>query len=96
MKEIARYSGVIVMLIGVLFMVIPFFMGTTSNTDLIIGLVLIIEGFLGHIFVNNMKRGSMVSNIIWAVILLIVPYFLFLMAKKAAYSNEEIAVYNND
>ena len=52
MKEIARYSGVIVMLVGVLFLAIPFFGGTTNNVNLLIGLLLVIEGFLGHIFVR--------------------------------------------
>ena len=94
MKELARYSGVIVMIIGVLVLAIPFFAGSTNNTTLLIGLLLVIEGFLGHIYVNSMKKGSTVSNIIWAVILLVVPYFLFTAMKKAAYSKEEFALYN--
>ncbi|NLY25824.1 MAG: hypothetical protein GX042_12585 [Bacteroidales bacterium] len=94
MKEFAKYIGVLVMLIGVAFLVIPFFMGLTNNTNLIIGLILVIEGLLGHIFVNNMKKGSKSSNIIWAIILLIVPFFIFLFFKKAAFSEEELAAYN--
>lgn len=94
MKELAKYSGVIVMLIGVLFLAIPFLQGSTNNTNLIIGILLAIEGFLGYLFVNNMKKGSTVSNILWAVLLLVVPYFLFLFAKKTAYSNEDFALYN--
>ena len=94
MKEIARYSGVIVMLIGVLVFAIPFFGGTTNNTNLLIGLLLVIEGFLGHIFVNNMKKGSVVGNIVWAIIMLIVPYFLFMAMKKVAYTKDEFALYN--
>ncbi len=94
MKELARYSGVIVMIIGVAVLAIPFLLGTTSNFNLLLGLVLVILGFLGHIYVNNMKKGTMVSTIFWAVILLIVPFFLFHLAKKAAYTNEEFALYN--
>lgn len=94
MKELARYIGVVVMLIGVAFLVIPFFMGTTNNTNLIIGLVLVIEGLLGHIYVNNMKKGTLVSNVLWAIILLIVPFAIFYFSKKAAYTSEEIAAYN--
>lgn len=94
MKELAKYSGVIVMIIGVLVLAIPFFSGTTNNTNLLIGLVTIIEGFLGHLFVNNMKKGTMVSNAIWAIMLLIVPFFLFSFMKKMAYSKEEFALYN--
>lgn len=94
MKEIARYSGVIVMIVGILVFVIPFLGGTTNNTNLLIGLLLVIEGFLGHIFVNNMKKGSVVGNIVWAIILLIVPYFLFMTMKKIAYNKDEFALYN--
>lgn len=94
MKEFAKYIGVLVMLIGVAFLVIPFFMGTTNNTNLIIGLVLVVEGLLGHIYVNNMKKGSMVSNILWAIILLIVPFVIFFFSKKTAYTEKEIRAYN--
>ncbi len=94
MKELARNIGVLVMLIGVAILVIPFLTGATNNTNLIIGLILVIEGLLGHIYVNNMKKGSMVSNIIWAIILLIVPYAIFFISKRMAYSDEEIAAYN--
>lgn len=94
MKEFAKYIGAVVMLVGVAILVIPFFMGTTTNTNLIIGLVLVVEGLLGHIYVNNMKKGSPIVNILWAIVLLIVPYFIFLFAKKAAYTEKELAAYN--
>lgn len=94
MKELAKYIGVVVMLIGVAFLVIPFLTGTTSNTNLIIGLVLVIEGLLGHIYVNNMKKGTVISNILWAIILLVVPFAIFFFSKRIAYSEEEIAAYN--
>ncbi len=94
MKELSKYLGVIVMFIGVAFLAIPFFMGTINNTTLILGLVLIIEGFLGHIYINNMKKGTTVSTVLWAIVLLIVPFLLFFMAKKAAYSKDEYALYN--
>ena len=94
MKELARYSGVIVMIIGVLTLAVPFFSGTTNNTNLLIGLLLVIEGFLGHLYVNNMKKGTIVGNIVWAIILLVVPYFLFTAMKNLAYSKDEFALYN--
>lgn len=94
MKEVARNIGVIVMLVGVAILVIPFLTGATNNTNLIIGLVLVVEGLLGHIYVNNMKKGSLVSNILWAIVLLIVPFAIFFAFKKMAYSEEEIAAYN--
>jgi len=94
MKELAKYSGAIVMLIGILVLAIPFFQGTTTNTNLIIGFIIIIEGFLGYLYVNNMKKGSTLSNIIWAILLLIIPFIIFYFAKKKAYSEEELAPYN--
>ena len=94
MKEFARYIGVLVMLIGVAVLVIPFLNDGTNNTNLIIGLVLVVNGMLGHIYVNNMKKGNTVSMIIWAVILLVVPFAIYFFAKKAAYTKDEIAAYN--
>lgn len=94
MKEFAKYIGVIVMLIGVAFLVIPFFMSITNNTNLILGLVLVVEGLLGHIYVNNMKKGTKISNILWAIILLIIPFVIFFFSKKAAYTEEEFIAYN--
>ena len=94
MKELAKYSGVIVMIVGVLILAIPFFSGTTTNTTLLIGLLLVVQGFLGYLFVNNMKKGTLVSNIVWAIILLVITYFLFVAMKNLAYSKEEFALYN--
>ena len=87
MKEFAKYIGVLVMIIGVLILVIPFLQGNTTNTTLLIGLLIIIEGFLGHIFVNNLKHTK-TGNIIWMIVLLVIPYFLFLFAKKTAYGDQ--------
>ena len=87
MKEFAKYIGVIVMIIGVIVLAIPFLQGTNSNPSLLIGLLIIIEGFLGHIFVNNLKNTK-TGNIIWMIALLVVPYFIFLFAKKAAYGDQ--------
>ena len=94
MKEFARYIGVLVMLIGVAILVVPFLMGNTGNTNLIIGITLVVNGLLGYIYVNNMKKGSVTSNILWAVLLFVLPYFIYFFAKKRAYSNEEIEAYN--
>ena len=88
MKDFAKNIGVLVMIIGVLILSIPFLQsGMISNTLLLIGLLVVIEGFLGHIFVNNLKN-SKVGNIVWMIALLVVPYFIFLFAKKAAYSDQ--------
>ncbi|MGI6073124.1 MAG: hypothetical protein ACOYEA_00570 [Fermentimonas sp.] len=94
MKEFAKYIGALVMLIGVAVLAVPFFSGSLNNLHLICGLLLMLNGFLGHIFVNNMKKGTVASNILWAVVLLVVPYFLYVVFKKMAYTEEEIAAYN--
>ena len=87
MKEFAKNIGVLVMIIGVLILVIPFLQGGNSNLTLLIGLLIVIEGFLGHLFVNNLKNTK-TGNIIWMIALLVVPYFIFLFAKKTAYAGE--------
>ena len=87
MKEFAKNIGVLVMIIGVLILIIPFLQGGNSNVTLLIGLLIVIEGFLGHIFVNNLKNTK-TGNIIWMIALLVVPYFIFLFAKKAAYGDQ--------
>ena len=88
MKDLAKNIGVLVMIIGVLILAIPFLQkGMTSNTTLLIGLLIVIEGFIGHIFVNNLKESKS-GNIAWMIALLVVPYFIFLFAKKAAYGDQ--------
>ena len=94
MKELAKYSGAFVMLIGVLVLAIPFFRGTTTNTSLVIGIIIVIEGFLGYLYVNNMKKGKILNEIMWAILLLIIPYFIFRYSKKIAFTEEELSLYN--
>ena len=48
MKEFYKNIGVLIMVIGVLILVIPFLQGSNSNITLLIGLLIVIEGFLGH------------------------------------------------
>lgn len=88
MKEFAKNIGMLFIAIGVLVLAIPFLQsGMTNNTTLAIGLLIVIQGFLGHIFVNNLK-DSKIGNIIWMIALLVVPFFIFYFAKKAAYGEE--------
>ncbi len=53
MSAIIKNLGVIVLLIGVAILAVPTITGGLSNTILIIGLVVIILGYLGHIFLNK-------------------------------------------
>ena len=47
MKEFAKYIGVLVMLIGVAVLVIPFMTNGGGNTNLIIGMAMVVNGLLG-------------------------------------------------
>ena len=53
-----RYLGVLVLLIGVIVLVIPAISGSAgSNVMLVLGLVLVLLGYVGHIMLNkNSKR----------------------------------------
>ncbi|MDL2244393.1 hypothetical protein LJC54_02680 [Parabacteroides sp. OttesenSCG-928-J18] len=48
--------GVIILLIGVAILAIPAITNSMSNTFLVVGLIVIIIGYLGHIFLNK-KEG---------------------------------------
>ena len=53
-----RYLGVLVHLIGVIVLAIPAISGSAgSNVMLVLGLVLVLLGYVGHIMLNkNSKR----------------------------------------
>lgn len=53
MKQLIKYLGVIVLLLGVAILAIPTMQGTLNNSILIIGFVAIIAGYLGHIVINK-------------------------------------------
>jgi len=48
-----KYLGILIVLIGVGVLVVPSMRGSSSNTILLTGLIMIIVGFLGHIFLNK-------------------------------------------
>lgn len=53
MSAIVKNLGVIILLIGVIILAVPAITGGMSNTILVIGLAVIILGYLGHIFLNK-------------------------------------------
>lgn len=53
MKELMKYLGVVILLIGVIILAIPALQGTMNNTILIIGFLVIIGGYLSHIMINK-------------------------------------------
>lgn len=49
-----KYLGVILLIIGVIILAVPYLTsGNASNMVLIIGIVLIVAGYLSHIFLNR-------------------------------------------
>lgn len=53
MKELIKYLGVIVLLVGVVVLAVPAFQGALNNGILLVGLGIIILGYVGHIFINK-------------------------------------------
>ncbi len=53
MNSLLKYLGVIVLLIGVAVLAIPTITGGLSNTILLLGLGLIVLGYIGHIILNK-------------------------------------------
>lgn len=57
MKQLLKYLGVIVLLIGVAILAVYSAQGLKNNTILVVGLATIIIGYLGHIVINK-KLGE--------------------------------------
>jgi uncharacterized membrane protein HdeD (DUF308 family) len=53
MNTLLKYLGVFILLIGVAILAIPTITGSLNNSALFIGLVVIILGYLAHIFLNK-------------------------------------------
>lgn len=53
MKEILKYLGVIVIIIGVVILSVTVWQQTHSNSVLVISLILVVAGFFGHILLNR-------------------------------------------
>ena len=53
MSELIKNLGVIILLIGLAILAVPAFTGSTSNTTLMAGLIVIIIGYIGHIVINK-------------------------------------------
>ncbi|KXB37419.1 hypothetical protein HMPREF1869_00399 [Bacteroidales bacterium KA00251] len=58
MNSFIRYIGAILLLVGVLIIAIPGFMGTTTNTTLVLGLILEIIGFALHIILGKRAMSN--------------------------------------
>jgi len=56
MKALLKYSGIIIQLIGVLLLLVPKFMGTTTNVTLIAGGVCIALGVIAYVVINRVVK----------------------------------------
>jgi len=52
-RNLIKNAGLLVILIGVIFLGIVVFTGVQTNTHLTLSLVLIVGGLLGHIVINK-------------------------------------------
>ncbi len=55
MKDLIKYTGIIVILMGVGVLAFTKLTGISNNRWLLIGLVLVLAGFVGHILINKYK-----------------------------------------
>lgn len=53
MKSFLKNSGILLILIGALFLIIPFFLHFQTNTSLFLGWIMIIVGFILFIVINK-------------------------------------------
>ena len=53
MSELMKNLGVIVLLIGVVILAVPAMTGGLTNAVLMTGLIVIVVGYLSHIFINK-------------------------------------------
>jgi len=53
MMSFLKNSGIIVLLIGAIILIVPFFMHNQTNTSLLVGWILIVVGFLLFILINK-------------------------------------------
>jgi len=53
MRNILRYLGIIVQILGVVVLAVPFFCHFESNKSLLVGLLMVVGGFILHIVVRK-------------------------------------------
>jgi hypothetical protein len=54
LKELLKNAGLLIILIGVIFLGIVVFVGTQTNTQLSLSLGLIVTGLIAHIVIQKM------------------------------------------
>ena len=56
MKALLKYSGIIIQLIGVILLLVPKFMGTTTNITLVFGGSFIALGVIAYVITNKLIK----------------------------------------
>jgi len=56
MKELVKYLGPILILIGVIILAVYFFTESSSNSYLAAAGIIMVVGFLGHIIINKQLK----------------------------------------
>jgi hypothetical protein len=56
MHTFLKNCGILVLLIGELFLIIPFFMHNQTNGTLLTGWILVVVGFISYILINKKIR----------------------------------------
>ncbi len=54
MKELLKNLGLILILIGVIFLAVIVFMHNNTNAKMVVSLTLIVVGFVAHIVINKL------------------------------------------
>lgn len=56
MKFFLKNLGIFLVLVGALFLIVPFFAHLQTNSSLLTGWILIVAGFISYIFLNKYIR----------------------------------------
>jgi len=56
MREFLKNCGIVVLIVGELFLIVPFFTKGQSNTTLLTGWILVISGFILYLVLNKKIR----------------------------------------
>ncbi len=54
MKDLVKNLGLILILIGVVFLAVVVFLHANTNPKMLVSLILIVVGFLAHIIINKL------------------------------------------
>lgn len=53
MKELIKYSGLLIIFVGIVVLVVTFMSGIVDNTGLIVAALLVVAGFVTYLLTNR-------------------------------------------